>query len=177
MPMVIRRTQDDTWTGTRLIVYDFDTDLLLPPPNMVRYAIVDVLDSVTAERRLARHMLTPYICLLGHHAHSLADSQTSHSSPGRPPMPCIRTFAALDLPISFVNIDIAMFLVAIFLLHLANAPHGHIRSPHSCLADRFSHDQNSSQCTSPNQGSGKAVGGACSEVLGLGDKGLLPPPH
>src|ERR1700733_7788072 len=72
---------------------------------------VDVLDSVTAERRLARHMVIPYICPLGHHAHLLADSQTSHSSPGRPPMPYVRTFAASGSSISFVNIDIVMFMV------------------------------------------------------------------
>lgn len=60
--MVIRRTQDDTWTGTRLIVYDFDTDLLLPPPNMVRYAIVDVLDSVTAgEKTRSPHAHSIYL--------------------------------------------------------------------------------------------------------------------
>jgi hypothetical protein len=37
--------------------YTTGTDLILARPNMVRYAIVDVLDSVTADRRLARHML------------------------------------------------------------------------------------------------------------------------
>jgi hypothetical protein len=78
--------------------YTTGTDLILTLPNMVRYAIVDVLDSVTADRKArSPHAYSIYLSS-SHHAHSLADSQTCHPSPVRPPMPYIQTFVALDLP-------------------------------------------------------------------------------
>jgi hypothetical protein len=78
--------------------YTTGTDLVLTLLNMVRYPIVDVLNSVTADRRLTCHIPIPYICLLViTRTRWLILKHVTHP-PGRPPMPYIQTFVTLDLP-------------------------------------------------------------------------------